>query len=226
MYEWITHTWNPLAGECPHRCSYCSTNKLMRYPAILEKYSGDPRLSGHELLCSLGEGNFIFVAAQNDLFAEAIPDTIIKRILNHCRKFNNKYLFQTKNPRRLFDFEFELAGLDFVLCTTIETNRFDPEIMNNCPDPEIRADMMNELWHEFRGIELKNYVTIEPIMDFDMEEMVEMIETCLPEQVNIGADSGNNNLPEPSKEKIQALTKRLEVFTTVKLKSNLKRIMD
>ena len=97
--------------------------------------------------------------------------------------------------------------------------------MKDCPTPYKRMDCMNELWHEFGYGRVKNYVTIEPIMDFDLDKMAHYIETCLPTQVNIGADSGNNNLPEPSKEKVQALIKRLEAFTTVKLKSNLNRII-
>lgn len=23
MYDWITGTWDPIGGECPHKCSYC-----------------------------------------------------------------------------------------------------------------------------------------------------------------------------------------------------------
>ena len=40
-----------------------------------------------------------------------------------------------------------------------------------------------------------------------------------------GADSNNkrNNLPEPSKQKVEALIKELEKFTKVNQKSNLKR---
>ena len=45
MYEWAK-PWNPLGGECPHQCAYCSTNSLKRYPVIKDKYSGDLRLSG------------------------------------------------------------------------------------------------------------------------------------------------------------------------------------
>ena len=46
-----------------------------------------------------------------------------------------------------------------------------------------------------------------------------------PIQVNIGADSGGNNLPEPSKEKIIELIFELEKFTKVKQKKNLKRLL-
>lgn len=227
MYEWLSHTWNPLAGECPHRCSYCSTNKLMRYPGIKNKYTGPLRLEEKELKTNLGSNNFIFVAAQNDLFAQEVPKEIIHSILDYCQKFPNKYLFQTKNPVRLLDFKYDLKLLDFLVCTTIETNRIYPEIMNGCPNPRERAHWMNEVCHEFYfGFpNEKSFVTIEPIMDFDLEEMALVIEDCLPAQVNIGADTGNNNLPEPSADKILKLISKLEKFTVVKQKSNLKRLL-
>jgi len=77
MYSWITHTWNPLAGKCLHECSYCSTNKLMRYPVIKQKYSGELRLDAKAMEENLGSGNNIFVVAQNDLFAADVPEIFI-----------------------------------------------------------------------------------------------------------------------------------------------------
>ena len=68
-------------------------------------------------------------------------------------------------------------------------------------------------------------ITIEPIMDFDIFVMIEKIKEVSPFQVNIGADSGYNNLPEPSKEKILELILELEKFTTVFRKSNLGRLL-
>jgi hypothetical protein len=62
-------------------------------------------------------------------------------------------------------------------------------------------------------------------MDFDLEEMVELIKRCNPVQVNIGADSGNNHLPEPSMEKLLALIDELQKFTTIARKSNLGRLL-
>ncbi|WP_163321661.1 DUF5131 family protein [Draconibacterium mangrovi] len=228
MYPWVTHTWNPLGGECPHRCSYCSTNKLKRWPGIKSKYSGKPRLYESELQTNLGSGNFIFVCAQSDLFAEAVPSEIIEKILLYCMRFDNKYLFQTKNPKRLLSFQNELKALDFVLCTTIETNRHYTTEMRDCPKPEDRAHWMNEIAHEF-GFNYPNeklYVTIEPIMDFDLHQFDTLIETCLATQVNIGANSdAKRPVPEPSKEKVNALIKCLEKHTTVKVKSNLQRII-
>lgn len=72
---------------------------------------------------------------------------------------------------------------------------------------------------------VETYITIEPIMDFDMEEMIQLIRLSIPTQVNIGADSGNNGLPEPPKEKVLEFIAALERFTTVKQKKNLKRII-
>jgi hypothetical protein len=62
-------------------------------------------------------------------------------------------------------------------------------------------------------------------MDFDLSRIVAMIKRCNPQQVNIGADTGHNNLPEPPKEKILELISALEEFTTVKQKTNLKRLL-
>jgi hypothetical protein len=70
------------------------------------------------------------------------------------------------------------------------------------------------------------YITIEPIMDFDIDEMVEYIQQCDPKQVNIGADSMKSNLPEPSKEKVVKLIAELKKFTIVHEKSNLRRILN
>jgi hypothetical protein len=53
----------------------------------------------------------------------------------------------------------------------------------------------------------------------------EMILSCKPEQVNIGADSGNNHLPEPPAEKAEELIELLAPHTKIHLKSNLRRIL-
>jgi hypothetical protein len=52
-----------------------------------------------------------------------------------------------------------------------------------------------------------------------------MLKNANPEYINIGADSGNNRLPEPEPEKIRELISKLKTFTTVHLKSNLKRLL-
>lgn len=221
MYEFVTHTWNPLAGECPHRCSYCSTNKLSsRYPVIKAKYSGEPRLDDRQMADNLGKDNFIFVCAQNDLFACGVPAEIIISILDKCCRYDNRYLFQTKNPDRILGFIDRLPPGKSVICTTIESD-IDYEVYSSIDaysNQRLRACAMSE-------IELLKYVTIEPIMDFDLDEMTKLIYKCDPVQVNIGADSGGNNLTEPPKQKILELISELSKFTKVVLKPNLSRLL-
>jgi len=220
MYEFVNATWNPLAGACPHGCSYCSTNKLMRYPAIKNKYTGEPRLDEKQLT-NLGKDNFIFVCAQNDLFADGVPDSVILPILDHCAKFDNKYLFQTKNPDNVLDFINHPAIEKSVICTTIESDIFYPEIMGNTPQPMQRSMAMHKISYL-----INTYVTVEPIMDFNLEHFVQMIHRCNPQQVNIGANSFPKiHLPEPSKEKVLQLISELEKFTKVVQKSNLTRLI-
>ena len=220
MYQdWVNFIWNPLAGKCYHNCSYCSSNKLRnRFPILNKKYSGKPRIQENEMKTNLGKDNFIFVCAQNDLFAKGVPVKVITDILNYCRKFDNKYLFQTKNPSAINE---NYLPDKSVICTTLETNRIYPEIMGNSPTPDIRADAMNTLSHY--GID--TYITIEPIMKFDLKTFVYWIKACNPLGVWVGADSGCNNLPEPSKKKILQLITELERFTIVKQKDNLKRLL-
>jgi hypothetical protein len=209
--------WNPLAGQCPHKCVYCSTNALKRYPMIESKYSGELRLDLKALGKNLGKNNTIFVCAQNDLFAKEVKPVIIEEILTVCGHFDNTYLFQTKNPNGFINWE-KWYPKKTILCTTIETNRVYDQ-MGKTEDPYFRAIAMEQI------TEFRKFVTIEPIMDFDLDELICLIKMCNPEKVNIGADSKRNNLPEPSKEKLLALITELQKFTIIDRKTNLARLL-
>ncbi len=205
MYEFVTHTWNTVKGACGHDCSYCYMKRWGKLnPA---------RFDEKELKTDLGSGNFIFVGSSNDMFADDVPSEWIKKTLDHCKSFYNRYLLQTKNPKRFHEF-----GLDnrFILGTTIESNRDYPEVYNNSPSPVERAS-------ELSKVVCDKFITIEPILDFDLDIFVELINTVKPKWVNIGADSGNNKLPEPSKEKISLLIESLG-FYDLEIKKNMKRL--
>lgn len=210
MYDFVTHTWNTVKGRCPHDCSYCY---MKRWGGLREV-----RFDRKELKTDLGSGNFIFVGSSCDMFAEAIPAGWIYDTLARCYAFENRYLFQSKDSERMA----RNAGAmppDSIVCTTIETNRWYPEIMQNSPRPEGRAEGMGSL------SAFDRFVTIEPIMDFDLGPMVELIRRCEPRQVNIGADTGKNGLPEPSRDKVLALIEELSKFTVIARKSNLSRLL-
>ena len=210
MYEFITHTWNTIKGKCYHDCSYCYMKRFKQ---------NSVRFDDKELKTDLGNVNFIFVGSSCDMFAQDIPAKWIAKTLNYCACYDTRYLFQTKNPFRFLDYiDACIISDKSVLCTTIETNRTYLEIMGNSPLPEKRAEAM-----EIVSEVIETFITIEPILDFDLNEMVELIRRCKPEQVNIGTDSGNNHLPEPTKEKLLELINELKKFTVIHKKSNLSR---
>jgi protein gp37 len=179
------------------------------------------RFDESELKTDLGSDNFIFVGSSCDMFAEDINPKWVIKTLQHCEMYDNTYLFQTKNSKAFSDYAASIAALpSFSLCTTIETNRWYGDVMRNCPNPIDR-------YHEFGKIPyVDKYITIEPIMDFDLPDLASMINKINPIQVNVGANSDPKiKLPEPPKEKILELIEELEKFTIVKQKKNLKRLL-
>jgi protein gp37 len=176
------------------------------------------RLDENELKIPMTTGNFIFVGSSCDMFSDEIPNSWILDILNHCRQFNNRYLFQSKNTFNMLGY-LDRMPENSCICTTLETNRYYKNIMNESPTPLARVEPLS-------FIPLNNvFITIEPIMDFDLIPFVEMIKRCNPEQVNIGSDSGNNRLPEPPKEKLLELIAELSKFTKINKKTNLNRML-
>lgn len=208
MYEWVTHTWNPIGGECPHQCSYCYMRGLWRSNLRLrESFLRDDNLSDKT----------IFVGSSTDMWAKGVPSDWIEQVLYRCNQFpETGFLFQSKNPLRFVHF------LDFgfppksILGTTIESNR-DYDI-SNAPS----------IWHRVNpmiAIEgYKKMVSMEPIMDFDLEQLVDYIRRIGPSFVSIGADSKGHNLPEPTCMKVEELIGALRGFTAVRRKKNLRRL--
>jgi len=214
MYEFVTHTWNPLGGFCEHQCKYCYMRAMS-----LKKYQGEPRLA-IERGENLGHGNHIFVGSATDIFAKGVNSEIIKAMLDYCAKYRlNKYLFQSKNPLRFSEFESELSKLDCYLATTIETNRsYD---ISNAPHVQVRAEAMGQI------TKFKKMVTIEPVFDFDCNELVKLIRTANPQIVTIGANTSNfRDFPEPTSQKLNNLINILRQFGfEVRPKHNIKRIL-
>lgn len=217
MYEFITDTFNIVKGKCYHDCSYC----YMKYlnPSQKEAYLDDK-----ELKTDLLKDKFIFLGSGIDLFAENISSKWIRENLNKCYDANNnlfgdenKYFFQSKNPRRFLEFTDHPVFKSSVLCTTIESNIWYPEHMRKSPSIENRVSAMEEI--AMKGFE--TYVTAEPIMKFDLPEMVECMRRCNPKQVNIGRESFRRiEIPEPSNEEVNELAKELAKFTDVLVKKN------
>jgi DNA repair photolyase len=178
-------------------------------------------LVAKEMNTNLGYGNFIFVGSSCDMFADDIPDEWIMPVIEYAHSFKNRYLFQTKNPTRFASPLFGLSANKDTLCTTIETNFFIPEIMKGSPPPEHRSIAMEKA----SDMGFRTMISIEPIIDFNLWKLLFFIERARPEQVNIGADTGNHRLPEPTSDKILELITRLKTFTHVVEKKNLRRLL-
>jgi DNA repair photolyase len=226
MYDWVSNTHSHLGGACPHACTYCSTKSLeKRYG--LKKYTGPIRLIESEFAVNYGTGKTIFVEHCNDLFAWDVPTHLVMRVLDHCSGWpDNTYVFQTKNPARFPEFENVFPGKT-LLGVTIETNR-DTSAISRAPLPEDRLISIashDRLYSPSDGGE-RLFLTIEPALDFDVDVMVRWIGSVTPLFVNIGADSKQHGLPEPSAEKIRALIAGITgLGIEIREKHNLGRLM-
>ena len=222
MYDFITHTSNPIKGLCPHECSYCYMLAIFRH------YHGDEtlRLDEYELKVNYGKNKFIFLGTSTDMFADAVPTEWILQVYDKCLRYpENKYLLQSKNPGRTLEpqlINHPLMQLKdrIYFATTIESNRDYPISKAQCMTE--RVDAMAQL----QAMGFSVMVTIEPIMDFDHDELVEMLRKIGPVQVNIGCNTNREvKLPEPTRDQIVALVQELRTFTNVELKSNSSRIL-
>jgi DNA repair photolyase len=208
LYSFSSYNWDPLIGWCSHDCVYC--------PIKMPK-NNKIKLKENSFKVNLGEKNRIFVGSTNDLFANNVPKEWIINILNYCNKYpNNDYLFQTKNPSRFFDFKDYFPN-NSIFGVTIETNRENN--LANCPPRYLRLEEMKKDWPN------KKMISVEPIMDFDIEIFPHWIEQISPDLVNIGRDSNkikDYSFPEPSNYKIKEFIKKVSDITKVNVNSNLK----
>ncbi len=115
------------------------------------------------------------------MWAADVPSEWIRKVLEYTKKYNNNYLFQTKFPIRFLEF-VGIFSQNYILGTTLETNRnYD---LSMAPLPTNR-------WMQFKLLsiyKLRTMISIEPIMDFDLEDFLCMLHVIKPEFVSIGAD--------------------------------------
>lgn len=217
MFNVVSRTWNPVTG-CRYNCIYCWARQLaLTKLRNTQRYRDGfkPRLNPEEFKRKFKPGEVVFVSDMGDLWGEWVPDSWIRRVLNHISKFPETwFLFLTKNPDRYHDFLGEMPE-NSILGATIETNRdyyfqegYLPRIAQ-APLPSRRYKAMKTLKWPLK------FISIEPIMDFDMEAFAEWIREISPFMVYIGYDNYNWRLPEPPLSKTIKLINHLETFTLV-----------
>lgn len=221
-------TIDPLLGSCEADCLYCDRNK--------RRYHGMPRLDpnfnwGRALG---GKAKTILVCFMTDLFAPRVSRTIQDEIVSRCFAYpQNTYLWQTKYPDG-YGYPTHFPD-ESIFAVTIETDRYTGEIscapttlerVNAMRDHKKKIeycknsrDKLNVKWNSVRTM-----VSVEPIMDFD-DYFIEWIDELRPDIVSIGADTGHNNLPEPSEAKLKEFVGALRKFVPdVRIEKSLRRL--
>ena len=202
MYEGVK-TWSPFKG-CEFACTYCvpSFQRLARR----QKCSKCKRYVPHEHPERLGKvpsGAVIFACASSDIsFAE--PKYVRKILARIRQRPKQTFYLQSKRPE-YFD-QFSIPP-NVVLVTTLETNRDEGYAKVS------KAPVPSERYEQFKALDYpRKIVTIEPVMDFDLEIFSTWVAAVKPECVWVGFNSKVKEvqLPEPSQEKIEQLIERIE----------------
>lgn len=208
MYQLSKKQWNPFVG-CKYECVYCTPSfqrALKRQScALCQSYLPhwhherlDQRLPPTRYM------QFIFACSSGDV-AHAQISKLITLFDRMRRMTKHIFLMQSKNPRIFNDMRLK-KGPNLILGTTIETNRdgfnrapYDYAKISRAPRPRSRYRWMQELKHPLK------MVTIEPVLDFDLDVLIDWIRTLNPVVVWLGYDSKGCHLPEPSLAKVRLL---------------------
>lgn len=217
MYKWINYHFNVIKGRCQHECPYCFVKSSARF----KNYTQPCFLDENELKTNLGKSRVIFIGSKTDMWGEWVPKEWIVDVLERCAAYpENEYVFQSKNPGRFSEFVFTRVART-LLGTTIETDRYPEGFQTKAPPIEERVGAMINLYPMGR------FVTIEPIMDFNLPNLLRIIEMIKPEFVTIGSDSKGHDLVEPDAIKILRLIDGLiEMKVEIRQKSNLERLLN
>ena len=200
MFSWITKTWNPICGECPHHCRGCWAAELAKRYSMT-KYQGEPRIDEKQINRKFKKGDFVFVQDMSDLFAETVPRYVILRVLFQIAKSPDaQFLLLTKNPKRYNG----LPIPDNCVCgATIETDmEYD---LTDAPMRTTRIRSMVALKHKHK------MVSIEPIRKFT-SNFFPSLSFIEPEFVAVGYDNYNNGFDEPRLEITEILIRQFEAY--------------
>ena len=217
MFTVVTETWNPVTG-CHHNCVYCwarslALTKLRNTPRYRD---GFVRRLNTEEFRKRFKGGVVFVSDMGDLFGQWVPREWILRVLRHTARFRDTFfLYMTKNPRRYHEFIDQFPP-NSILGATIETNRDDLILRGRGGRPISDAPPPSERYEAMKALDWPlKFISIEPILDFDLEEFAGWVRDISPFMVYVGYDNYNHRLPEPPLRKTEKLIARLSEFTLV-----------
>jgi len=216
MFKTVTQTINPFTG-CKFDCSYCWAKKLAlgkcKYPNFEPTFHPD-RMKKFK---TFKAEDFVFVSSMGDI--SWIKNEEMVQIADAIDVSPARFLIQTKNPRIFIERGHLFNTPNMIHGCTIETNR--PITVSLAPEPLWRYNYIAADAHPHK------FLSIEPIMDFDLDVFTRWVIDINPEVVEIGADNYHNNLPEPSPEKLGKFLHKLELAgVNVKRKDGLARLLE
>jgi DNA repair photolyase len=214
MFNIVTATWNPVSG-CLYNCNYCWARDLaLTKLKNSHRYSKGfkPSLNEKEFSSKFGKGDLIFVSDMGDMFGDFTPSEWIKQVLNHIRKFPEAdFLLMTKNPQKYLEM-LPYIPENAILGATIETNKdeiVETDKVSTAPLPSQRFKAMKALdWS-------RKIVSIEPILDFDLNTFSKWIEDINPFIVYVGYDNYCHKLREPTLKQTTELLNKLSETSLV-----------
>jgi protein gp37 len=180
----------------------------------MTKYAGEPRIIEKELRRTFKVGDFVFICDMVDWLGNWIPDDFIKLILMTVKANPQaQFLSMTKNPARYIMHVDRISEIkNLVLGSTIESNRDYPEL-SKAPRQMERIAAMMILRDALPKHKL--FISLEPILDFDLRAFIGLLRAVKPWAVAVGYDNYNNKLPEPELSKTLKLITEIEQFTQV-----------
>lgn len=192
MYSKAIRTWNPFFG-CGFDCTYCRPSfqaqaKRQKH-RCMKCYEYTPHEHPERLSQRMPKtkpGEFVFVCSMGDIsFATwRYRERIIAAMRTHLY---TTFLVQSKDPSCFLQ---HIWSANIILGTTIETNRGACSVSNAMPIWR-RVSLFTATGHH------RKMITIEPIMDFDPDQLAQIVESINPEMIWVGYDSRKCGLPEP-----------------------------
>lgn len=208
--------WNLFTG-CNFNCSYCWARKLAEtrlkssYPngfiptTHLDRFNKRFKPDDFVFVCSMGDISFAPSVVWNQVYitAQNHPDT--------------RFLLCTKNPLVYQKLAWRLDNVYYGV--TIETDKNYK--VSWAMRPLDRYLAFKEVNHPHK------FLSIEPVMSFNLDVFVGWIADIKPEIIEIGADNYHNNLPEPQPQYLRQFIDIIKRYTPVVIqKQGLSRLTE